>query len=116
MMTISGVIVEPDFDLAAPTMYDIGYSLSRMERFGGHTRTSYTVLQHLFAAAELARLLEYSTRIQLLALLHDAHESVTGDIPRHWKTKDMSAQQDLIDERIFKSCCALMSFVFQCLG
>lgn len=100
MMTVSGIVVEPDND-GCPTMYDVGYSLCRMQRFGGHIKKAYTVLQHLFAAMKLAELMGYSTRIQLLALLHDAHECVTGDIPRPWKTKDMSRLQDELDQRIY---------------
>lgn len=102
MKTISGINIVPG-GTESPTMYDIGYALSQVPRFCGHTKEPWTVLQHLFAAARLAKLLGHSTRIQLLALLHDAHEAITGDIPHPWKTDDLRKYQDELDTRIYAS-------------
>lgn len=60
---------------------DIGWGLSRISRFCGHTITAvpYNVSQHsLFVADELR---QHSDRVQLLGLVHDAAEVYTGDWP-----------------------------------
>lgn len=87
----------------APTLYDIGYALSKMPRFGGHTVKNWTVLHHLYACAQYAHLSGGSVKVQIYALLHDAHEAVTGDIPQPWKTDDTRALQKELDVRIYNS-------------
>jgi hypothetical protein len=42
-------------------------------------------------------------KVQLYAILHDAHEAITGDIPQPWKTDDMRALQQNLDYRIWSS-------------
>lgn len=102
MITASGVIVLPTNN-GVPRLSDIAISLARLPRFGGHCRRRWTVAHHSLACAEMARTLERvpDSRLQLHLLLHDAHESVTGDVTRHWKTKQVKAQQEELDERIY---------------
>lgn len=100
MRTISGINIVPG-ETNAPSLYDIGYALSQTSRFGGHTKKPWTVLQHLYAAANLAKLLGFDELIQLHALLHDAHEAIIGDIPNPWKTEDMRQYQHELDTRIY---------------
>src|SRR2546427_6773735 len=102
MITTSNVNITRE-NGAAPTLYDIGYALSKMPRFGGHTVRHWTVLHHLYACAQYAHLSGGSTKVQIHALLHDAHEAVTGDIPQPWKTDDMRVLQKELDVRIFNS-------------
>jgi hypothetical protein len=55
---------------------DIGNALASLARFTGHTRgrVSYTVAQHsVLVARALPR------ELQLIGLLHDAHEAYVGD-------------------------------------
>lgn len=102
MITISGADLTPG-NGAAPTLYDIGYSLSKVPRFGGHTIKHWTVLHHLYACAQYASLTGGDVKLQLYALLHDAHEAVTGDIPQPWKTDDMKNLQGELDVRLYHS-------------
>ncbi len=101
MITISGRNIQRDNHLA-PSLYDIGYHCSKQPRFGGATTGHWTVLHHLFAAMLYA----YDWRpkqpqLHLYAALHDAHESITSDVPQPWKTDDLRALQQDLDRRIY---------------
>lgn len=102
MLTITGVEMAPG-GTTAPSLYDIGWSLSQVPRFGGHTRYPWSNLQHLFLCYRYAADKQMDTYTQLYALLHDAHEAITGDIPHPWKTRDMKIYQAEIDRRLFDS-------------
>ncbi|WP_110648730.1 phosphohydrolase [Salinicola peritrichatus] len=54
---------------------DIGRSLSRICRFGGHTRQHYSVAQHCVLASQFV-----PVEHQLTALMHDATEAYVGDM------------------------------------
>src|SRR6266576_743863 len=99
MMTLGGTLVQRD-NTAAPDLSDIATALCRQPRFGGHTRVNWSVAEHSLLCAHLARSW-YRGAIELHALLHDAHEAVTGDIPTTWKTDEMRALQAQLDERIY---------------
>ena len=102
--TVSGRRINPtNPDALQIDIQDIGWALSRIPRFAGHTITSlpYNVAQHSVYVAELVEALINGTiesdlfhdsteypeivvdgeTIFLKALLHDAHEAYTGDIP-----------------------------------
>lgn len=81
METFSGRFF--DYEFPAPeqiSIEDIAHALSHICRFGGHTRTFYSVAEH---SVLVSRLLEQSSaaRYQLAALLHDGHEAYLGDLP-----------------------------------
>lgn len=59
----------------------IEISLSRLPRFAGHSKANWSVLDHTFAVEKLCDLAGCSRETRLYALLHDAHEILTGDIP-----------------------------------
>lgn len=66
------------FDPFAPTVEsirieDIARGLSRICRFGGHTREFYSVAQHSVLCSRVA-----SLGYEMEALLHDAHEALDG--------------------------------------
>lgn len=67
---------------------DIGWALSRLPRFAGHTvdLVPYTVSVHSCWVATYVWCLTNSALCALHALLHDAHEAYTGDIPAPLKT------------------------------
>lgn len=58
---------------------EVAHALSNLCRFTGHTRAFYSVAEHSFRVWEMASLMSDNPRVQLLALLHDAHEFVLGD-------------------------------------
>lgn len=73
------------FNLADPKptdvrIVDIAMSLSRINRFNGHTVRPYTVAQHSVHVAGLV-----GRELRLQALLHDATEAYIGDITRPLK-------------------------------
>lgn len=83
IITRSGVL----FDLANPKpenvrLDDITAALSNINRFTGHTRTRWTVAQHVLLCRKLVSLLHPHTEhgLRLHALLHDAAEAYIGDI------------------------------------
>ena len=102
MITISNISVTLEGS-SAPTLFDIGYALSKIPRFGGHTTKHWTVLHHVYASTQYAHLVGGSVKVQLHALLHDSDEAVTEDIPHPWKTEDMRALQKDIRIRIYNS-------------
>jgi hypothetical protein len=102
MITISGNMCTPESGL--PTIEDIMFGLSGILRFGGQTATPYTVLDHSLGAFAIAKsTAPENYAFQLRALLHDWHECLTGDIPTLFKTADMKALQEKLDERFYAS-------------
>jgi hypothetical protein len=92
--TVTGQLVNvSNPDPATISIEDIAWGLSRMSRFCGQTVTAvaYNVAQHsLFVANEVEDIIKNSNSqlpphrhsdIVLKALLHDAAEAYTGDLP-----------------------------------
>lgn len=99
-----------------PLLSDIALGLSRLPRFAGQTDRLYTVLDHSLAAHALAFnecVFEdhgqvdrrWGHQLQLLALLHDWHECLTGDIPKPIvdAIPEIGQLQAELDERFFAS-------------
>lgn len=104
-LTLSGRVVRRKGG-ESPTLRDIGIALGRAPRFAGHCRFHWTVLHHSIAAGYIAARVDFEAgqpqpARQLGALLHDAHEAITGDIPTPWKTTDNRIDQYLLDKMIF---------------
>ena len=94
--------------LAGPSLVDMAVSLGRMPRFAGGTRVwPWTVLHHsMVVDTIIGDTLIHSHRpyrdsVRLYGLLHDAHESLTGDVPTPFKTGCMREIQDGIDKAIW---------------
>lgn len=60
---------------------DVALGLSRRARFGGFTRTFYSVAQHSWNVAMHLRAYAASPIVQLQGLLHDCQEAYMGDVP-----------------------------------
>lgn len=60
---------------------DIVLSLSRINRFVGHSSRAYSVAEHSINCYIMAEKLGYSTREQLLVLVHDFTEAYVNDCP-----------------------------------
>lgn len=58
---------------------DIAHHLAQINRFTGACARPYSVAEHSLLVAELAAHDGKSALVQLLGLLHDAHEAYTGD-------------------------------------
>lgn len=61
---------------------DIAHALSLLCQGGGHLKQFYSVGQHCINCAKEAKARNYSNRVVLAALLHDASEAYISDIIR----------------------------------
>lgn len=97
-------LIEPTTDMIH--LSDIAKSLSRISRYGGHTGTDWSVLQHLALCdwiAETSDLPEVTEDLgfRQYVVLHDAHEAYTGDIPRPLKQLlDQNGQVEALENRL----------------
>ena len=67
-------------DSRAIDIRDIACSLSRINRFGGATRLPLNVADHSLNVVRWLALQKAPMLVQMLGLLHDAHEAYIGDI------------------------------------
>lgn len=91
--TFSGALV--DFHNPTPEMIttvDIAHALSKICRFGGHTKFFYSVAEHSALVAFLA-----PEDLALEALLHDASEAYLGDVVKPLKNILGKAYADIED-------------------
>lgn len=64
----------------APPLGEIAHSLAHINRFTGHARRAYSVAEHSLLVADMVAQAGHGQVAQLCALMHDAHESITGDV------------------------------------
>lgn len=64
------------------SILDIAHGLSRLVRYTGAIEVPYTVGYHSLLCYYVANKLGLNTRVQLIALLHDATECIVGDLNR----------------------------------
>lgn len=74
---------------------DIAHALSLINRFNGHTCRPYSVAEHSLLVWELVAATGAHARTQLAALMHDAHEYITGDTATPLKTTASRITEDL---------------------
>ena len=66
---------------------DIAHALSLLTRANGHIKHFYSIAQHAINCYREAQARDYSPRIQLGCLLHDASESYISDLTRPVKVQ-----------------------------
>jgi len=97
MLTHTGIKILPLND-TAPSPVDLAVHMGRLCLYGG--AIWFNLLSHSILVSWLVRSLAPSFENWAWALLHDAHETVTGDVPHPWKTDDMRERQKVLDLRI----------------
>jgi hypothetical protein len=65
----------------APSLREIAHSLAQINRYTGHASRPMSVAEHSLLVADTARAIHGANpAVQLAALMHDAHECLTGDV------------------------------------
>ena len=102
-LTLSGRRVARD-TTDHPNLIDIAVGLSRTPRFAGQTTRWFSVLDHTMFGLYLIEADPFAYRYDpKWWLLHDAHESMTGDVTTDLKTAELRDVQDELDRRIFRA-------------
>lgn len=102
MLTVSGKsIVLDNIADHKLTIQDVAYSLSNINRFNGHALRNVSVAEHSLMVCAIAEkhLNLCSPSGLLAALLHDAHEYLTGDLSQPMKQL-IGPAWDATEERI----------------
>jgi hypothetical protein len=63
-----------------PDLAEIGHSLAQINRFTGHASRPYSVAEHSLLVHSIACTLTEDPLTRFAALMHDAHECITGDV------------------------------------
>lgn len=87
-----------------PTLAEIAHSLAQINRFTGHCIRPYSVAEHSLLVADIMAEMGHDSMGQLCALMHDAHECITGDVAspvkdqlgEAWKTFEGMHQRALL--------------------
>lgn len=68
-------------------LLEVATHLSKINRFAGATNVPYSVAQHSMVVADILLDWKLGPHTALHGLLHDAHESVTSDIPTPFQVR-----------------------------
>ena len=99
MISASGVNVLPG-GTNSPTASDIAIAMCRVTRYAGAIWCPLSV--HSILVADLCWMASREDVDWSMGLLHDAHETVTGEVTRHWKPPEMKLREFDLDRRIFE--------------
>ncbi|MCY8549278.1 hypothetical protein MOD25_05075 [Bacillus haynesii] len=96
------------FDYLNPTpemidIDDIVQSLTRINRFVGHSKRAYSVAEHSIYCYEMAKKIGYSNRECLLTLIHDFTEAYVGDCPA--PLKELLPKFSSIESKVEEAIC-----------
>lgn len=95
LFTYTGMVSFPG---GAPSLFDIAVSHGRECRYAGAGMRWYPVLLHTFVVSDLL-----PPALKLHGLMHDASESITGDVPSPVKTLEIEAMEHAITRAIYKA-------------
>ncbi len=96
------ILIETAEALAETLITDplhIAVCLLRINRFNGQHPTSNVLLHSMDVAKRVKGL---GPQVEMWAMLHDAHEILSGDHSRHWKHQDIIKKQNDADKYIRK--------------
>jgi hypothetical protein len=100
IQTVSGRRFNPfEPDREQIDISDIATALANQCRFGGHTRTFYSVAQHSCLISDLVRERGGGAADALSALLHDASEAYLVDLRRELAATEKYALQKALGQR-----------------
>ena len=70
----------------APRIEVVAHALAQINRFTGHASRPYSVAEHSLLVCDIVASTGLGCHAQMAALLHDAHEAITGDVatPVKW--------------------------------
>lgn len=63
----------------APRIEVVAHALAQINRFTGHASRPYSVAEHSLLVCDIVASMGLGCHAQMAALLHDAHEAITGD-------------------------------------
>lgn len=88
------------------TVFDIAHALSLKCRYNGHSKTFYSVAEHAWSLAMLARVMKMPVSTQFHLLMHDANEAYLPDVPRPIKHffPDLIRMEKYLDAMIREWC------------
>lgn len=108
--TVSGRLLLPR-NFGVPLLHDIAIQSGRLVRWGGSCTIHWTVLHHLFVCSTLVEEMKaigmnlggvlFTPDSELVALLHDAEEIATNDVPSQWKSQEFREQADALQSRVY---------------
>ena len=81
------------------TLAEIAHSLAQLNRYTGHALRPYSVAEHSLLVCDIVRGMGLGPHAQRAALLHDAHEAITGDVASPIKWAVGSAWQVFEDQQ-----------------
>jgi hypothetical protein len=101
---LTGAELEPsDPDPEEIELLDIATSLSKEPRFNALGDPAISVGLHSLAVQKFLERMDEEPLVQIYGLLHDAHETYTGDTPGMMKTPDQRAREDILTETIYEA-------------
>lgn len=100
MITYTGVQMHPGGE-NVPTEMDIAVGMCRITRYAGALWVPLAAHSVLVAELAFQRSVGARNVAFCCGLLHDAHETVTGEVTRHYKPKEMKPYENELDELIF---------------
>lgn len=100
MITASGIRIAPETK-TTPSPEDVAVHMTRITRYGGAIWCPLIMHSALVGELVWRELLErkedFDFQTFAWSLLHDAHEVVTGEVPRPWKPAQMKDHQRDLD-------------------
>jgi hypothetical protein len=106
IQTYSGRLFRPlDPDAGEIVIDDIVHALAHQCRFGGHSRTYYSVAQHSCLVADVVASRDGDRVARRWALLHDASEAYLVDLPHPLKHAEFGALYRAAEDKLMRAVC-----------